>query len=172
MTRVWKTLILVNTMNEYFSESNLNLTESQAQRLMDLIEEIIHCCQERVLFQSKKFLLGPAELRLVLLFKQERYLTVKDIARRLDVAKSRVTKIIDGLIEKKLIQRIHDPEDARIKLISLSPAGQKKFDAIELFIRDIHRNLVMNLKSEDRQSVLASLELLRSSMESVKEKMF
>jgi len=158
-------------MNEIASEVNLKLTQSQAQRLMDLIEEIIHCCQERVLFQSKKFLLTPAEMRLLILFKHERYLTVKDIAQRLDVAKSRVTKIIDGLIEKKLLQRIHDPEDARIKLISLSPAGQKKFDAIEIFIRDIHRNLVVNLKSDERQSVLASLELLRSSMESVKEKM-
>jgi DNA-binding MarR family transcriptional regulator len=105
------------------------------------------------------------------LFKHERYLTVKDIAQRLDVAKSRVTKIIDGLLEKKLIQRIHDPEDARIKLISLTPAGQKKYDAIEIFVKDIHRNLVMNLKSEERQSVLASMELMRSSMESVKEKM-
>jgi DNA-binding MarR family transcriptional regulator len=158
-------------MNEIASEVNLKLTQSQAQRLMDLIEEIIHCCQERVLFQSKKFLLTPAEMRLLILFKHERYLTVKDIARRLDVAKSRVTKIIDGLIEKKLIQRIHDPEDARIKLISLSPAGQKKFNVVEFFIKDIHHNLVVNLKSEERQSVLASLELLRSSMESVKEKM-
>jgi DNA-binding MarR family transcriptional regulator len=138
---------------------------------MDLIEEIIHCCQERVLFQSKKFLLTPAELRLLILFKHERYLTVKDIAQRLDVAKSRVTKIIDGLIEKKLIQRIHDPEDARIKLISLTPAGQKKFDSIEIFVKDIHHNLVMNLRSDERQSVLASMELLRSSMERVKEKM-
>jgi DNA-binding MarR family transcriptional regulator len=158
-------------MNEIDSGVNLKLTQSQAQRVMDLIEEIIHCCQERISFQSKKFLLSPAEFRLVLLFKQERYLTAKDIALRLDVAKSRITKLIDGLIEKRLIQRIQDPEDARIKLISLTPAGQKKFDAIEFFIKDIHHNLVTNLKSDERQSVLGSLELLRSSMEAVKEKM-
>ena len=53
------------------------------------------------------------------------------MAQKLEVAKSRVTKIMEGLIHKKLVQCIDDPEDARVKLIRLTPAGQNKFNEID-----------------------------------------
>lgn len=163
--------MLVNTMNEFDSNNPKRMTHYQASRLKNLIEEISSCCQERVVFQAKKFNLTPAELRSLLLFKDERYLTVTAIAQKLEVAKSRVTKILDGLLKKKMIQRIDDPEDARIRLISLTPVGQKKTKDIDGFMTELHHHLVLTLKPEDRKSVLSSLELLRSSMEVVKERL-
>lgn len=123
------------------------------------------------MFQSQKFNLTPAELRCILLFKSEKYLTVKGIAQELEVAKSRVTKIMEGLIHKKLVQYIDDPKDGRVKLFSLTPAGQRKTDEINGFIKEIHHQLLVNLKMGDREPVLHSLEILRSSMEIVKEKL-
>lgn len=164
-------LILVNTMNNKAIDHSKKLASYQAGRLKELIEEIIHCCQERVYFQSQKFNLTPAELRCILLFKHEKYLTAKRMAEKLEVAKSRVTKIMEGLTHKKLVQCIDDPEDARVKLIRLTPAGEKKSNEIDQFISQIHHQLLINLNSGDRESVLHSLELLYSSMESVKEKL-
>lgn len=166
-----KTSIFVNTMNEKSQDPSQKLTAYQAERLKELIEEIIHCCQARLLFQSRKFDLTLAELRSLLLFKNEKYLTVKGISQELDVAKSRVTKITEGLLKKRLLQRIEDPQDGRIKLISLTADGQKKTEEIQSFIKEIHHYLLTNLKVEDRKAVLASLELLRSSMEVVKGKL-
>jgi DNA-binding MarR family transcriptional regulator len=157
-------------MNEIGNDT-LKVARSQAARLKNLIEEISFCCQERLLLLSKKFDLTPAELRSLLLFKNERYLTVTTIAQKLEVAKSRVTKILDGLLKKMMVQRVDDPEDARVKLISLTPAGQKKTKKIDEFMTDMHHYLVLTLKPEDRKSVLLSLELLRTSMESVKERL-
>ncbi len=157
MTRSIKGLILVNTVNNKSQNNSSKLKEYQAGRLRQLIEEIIHCCQERVLFQSQKFNLTPAELRCILLFTNEKYLTAKGMAQKLEVAKSRVTKIMEGLIHKKLVQCIDDPDDARVKLIRLTPAGQNKFNEIDGFISEIHHQLLMNLNSGDRKSILHSL---------------
>jgi DNA-binding MarR family transcriptional regulator len=159
-------------MNEIELHNPKKTTEYEASRMKNLIEEISFCCQERVSYQSKKFELTPAELRSLLLFKDERYLTVTALAQKLEVSKSRVTKILDGLLKKKMVHRIDDPEDARIKLISLTPAGQKKAKEIDGFMTDLHHHLVLTLKPEDRKSVLASLEMLRASMEVVKERLF
>jgi DNA-binding MarR family transcriptional regulator len=158
-------------MNNKTQNNSSKLKEYQTGRLRQLIEEIIHCCQERVLFQSQKFNLTPAELRCILLFTNEKYMTAKGMAQKLEVAKSRVTKIMEGLIRKKLVQSIDDPDDARVKLIRLTPAGQNKFNEIDCFISKIHHQLLMNLNSGDRTSILHSLELLHSSMEAVKEKL-
>ena len=61
----------------------------------------------------------------------ERYLTVKTISQKLDVAKSRVTKIIEGLMRRKLVERIEDPRDGRVKLITLTSEGHKKSKEIK-----------------------------------------
>jgi DNA-binding MarR family transcriptional regulator len=121
-----------------------------------------------MLYETQKFGLPQAELKCLMLFEIERYLTVKGIAQTMDVAKSRVTKIIDGLLKKKLVQRIDDPRDGRIRLISLTPKGQKKSREIENFLRNIHQKILVQMEHEEKKTMLSSLELLRLSMEAVK----
>jgi DNA-binding MarR family transcriptional regulator len=75
---------------------------------------------------------------------------------------------MDGLSKKGLIQSTEDPNDGRVKLLSLTPAGQKKLKEIGIFIREIHQKILYQIESEQRKAILSSLELLRSSMEAVK----
>jgi DNA-binding MarR family transcriptional regulator len=161
----------VDTMNDFYPTSKEQVARYQAKRLQDLIGDITQCCQEKTLYQANKFGLTQAEMKCLLLFKEERYLTVKGLAQKLEVAKSRVTRIIDGLVKKRLAQRIDDPEDARVILISLTPEGQKQVEALDVFLKDLHHQLLRELKEDDRKNVLASLETLRSSMEVVKQQL-
>lgn len=155
-------------MNYSYAKAPDNLLTYQSRRLQDLIREILQCCQERMLFESRKFGLPQAELKCLMLFDMERYLTVKGIAQKMEVAKSRVTKIMDGLIRKRLIQSTEDPNDGRVKLLSLTPAGQEKLKEIGTFTGEIHQEILHQIDSEQRRTILSSLELLRSSMEAVK----
>ena len=138
-------------------------------RLKNLIKEIVKCCEDRKLYESQKFGLPYAELNCLMQFNGERYLTVKGISLKLDVAKSRVTKIINGLIEKGMVEQINDPKDARVKLISLTPDGQRKSEEIDIFLKEIHQKLLLQMDHDERKNTLSYLELLRSAMESVKE---
>ena len=105
----------------------------------------------------------------MMLFGEERYLTPKGISQKMNVVKSRVTKIINGLVQKKLIQRIKDPEDSRISLLSLTPEGQRKWLEINQFLENVHHAVMLQMSPEQRKTVLVNLEILRSSMEAVKE---
>lgn len=159
-------------MNEnHLQGYNQELVGYQTLRLQDLINEIVQCCEDKRLYESQRFGVPYAELKCLMLFEGERYLTVKGIAQKLDVAKSRVTKLIDGLIQKGLVERIDDPRDGRIKLISLTPAGQRKSDQIADFRREIHSKILLQLSAEERANTLSSLESLRSAMEAVKEEL-
>jgi DNA-binding MarR family transcriptional regulator len=130
---------------------------------------MLKCCEDRKVYESGKFALPYAELKCLLLFDGQRYLTVKDSAQKLEVAKSRVTKIVNGLKEKQLVEEIDDPKDARIKLISLTPAGRTRFNEIAAFQRGLYRTLLLQVDADERKHVLSKLELLRSAMEAVKE---
>ncbi|MFH1240877.1 MAG: MarR family winged helix-turn-helix transcriptional regulator [Pseudomonadota bacterium] len=158
-------------MNETPREINEELLEYQTIRLQGLILEMLECCDDRRLDESKKFGLPYAELKCLMLFKGERYLTVKGIAQKLDVAKSRVTKLIQGLMSKGLIYQIDDPRDARIRLISPSPEGRKISVQVAMFQRDIHRAILLQMDDAERKNTLSCLESLRGAMEAVKKKM-
>jgi DNA-binding MarR family transcriptional regulator len=141
----------------------------QLAQFQELISKLFQCCQERMQYQSEKFDLPDAEIRCLQLFGQERYLTAKGIAHKMNVVKSRVSKIIDGLIKKKLIQRIKDPEDSRISLLSLTPKGQEKLKDINSFLDNIHHQVLLQMAPDQRKAVLTNLDLLKASMESIKE---
>ena len=116
---------MVHTMNENDPHTHTEIPEYQVRQFQGLIAKLFQCCQERMQYQSDKFQLPDAELRCLMLFGEERYLTPKGIAHKMNVVKSRVSRIISGLVRKQLIQRITDPEDSRISLLSLTPRGKK-----------------------------------------------
>jgi DNA-binding MarR family transcriptional regulator len=158
-------------MNEYRENSYPEISQYQLDKFQEIIARLFQCCQERMQYQCERFNLPDAELRCLTLFGEERYLTAKSIAHKMNVVKSRVSKIIDGLISKKLIQRIKDPEDSRISLLSLTPHGQIKLNEINQFLKNIHGQVLSQMAPDQRQSVLTNLDILKASMEAVKEMM-
>jgi len=132
---------------------------------------LFQCCQERMQYQCERFGLPDAEFRCLMLFGKERYLTAKGIALKMNVVKSRVSKIVDGLIKKELIQRIKDPEDSRISLLSLTAEGQEKINNINKFLQNIHYEVLLQMAPDQRKAVLTNLDILKASMEAVKEMM-
>ena len=153
------------------SDIVLEVSDYQLKQFQELIMKLFQCCQERMQYQCERFGLPDAEFRCLMLFGEERYLTAKGIAHKMNVVKSRVSKIVDGLIKKKLIQRIKDPEDSRISLLSLTAEGQKKLSNINGFLQDIHYQVLLQMAPDQRKTVLTNLDILKASMEAVKEMM-
>lgn len=168
-------LIKVHTMNKNAQRNtvdpNTDIPQYQLQQFQALILRLFQCCQERMQYQCDRFDLPDAEFRCLLLFGEERYLTAKGIALKMNVVKSRVSKIVDGLLKKEFIQRIKDPEDSRVSLLSLTPAGNEKLNEINQFLQDVHYQVLRQITPDQRKAVLTNLDILKASMEAVKEMM-
>ena len=158
-------------MNNFKDTTNGDVTGYQLDKFQDLIARLFQCCQERMQYQCERFELPDAEFRCLGLFAHERYLTAKSIAHKMNVVKSRVSKIIDGLIRKNLIQRVRDPEDSRVQLLSLTSEGQKKLNEINYFMNDVYGQVLSRMAPDQRQAMLTNLDILKASMEAVKEMM-
>ncbi len=155
-------------MND-FEKNTINITEYQLNEFQTLINILFQCCQDRLQFQSKRFELPDAELRCLMLFKNERYLTSKNISLTMNVSKSRMTKIIAGLLDKELIKRIKDPEDSRVSLISLTSYGKEKLSEIKAFQDELHQVVLSQVDDDERKKLLTTLDLLKACMETGKE---
>jgi len=155
-------------MNDTSAANDIRVLEYQANKLQELIGELHNCCKERYTKEAKTFEMPQAELRCLMLFEGHKYLTGIEIAGLLEVAKSRATVIIENIEKKGLVQRATDPNDARVKLINLTPTGQKKVREIEEFMFALHQQLLGQIDPGQRTGVITALETLRASMEAIK----
>ncbi len=162
---------IVLTMNDFGTDIKSDVSDYQMEQFQELITKLFQCCQERMQYQCDRFQLPDAELRCLCLFGEERYLTAKGIALKMNVVKSRVSKIIDGLVKKNLIHSIKDPEDSRVSLLSLTSIGQEKLNEINAFSKRIHGRVLSQMAPDQRQAMLTNLDILKASMEAVKELM-
>ena len=162
---------MVHTMNHFKENHSLEISNNQVKQFQTLVTKLFQCCQERLQYQYERFKLPDAELRCLFLFEEARYLTAKGIAYKMNVVKSRVTKIIGGLVKKKLVQRIPDPKDSRITLLSLTSEGQYKLNEIKEFHEYVNYQVLLQMAPEQRKTMLTNLDLLKASMEAVKEMM-
>lgn len=162
---------IVHAMNNFGANRSDDITLFQLEQFQSLVHRLYQCCQERMQYQSDRFNLPDAELRCLMLFGEERYLTPKGIALKMNVVKSRISKIVDGLIKKGLLQRIKDPGDSRVRLLSLTPKGQLKLNEIKTFLDEVHQQVLQQIPPEQRKLLLINLDLLKSSMEAVKDLM-
>jgi DNA-binding MarR family transcriptional regulator len=167
--------VIVHAMNHIANRNTMDDTvdvaEYQLKQFQELILKLFQCCQERMQYQCERFGLPDAEFRCLMLFGKERYLTAKGIAFKMNVVKSRVSKIIEGLLKKKLVQRIKDPEDSRVSLLSLTSEGHEKVNHINKFLNDVHHQVLLQIAPDQRKAVLTNLDILKASMEAVKEMM-
>jgi DNA-binding MarR family transcriptional regulator len=85
---------------------------------------------------------------------------VSEISEYLDVTTAAASQIVDRLVQANLIQRNEDPNDRRAKQIELSAKGkaiiEKGVEARNKWLDD----LAAHLSPQQREQVIASLELL------------
>ena len=70
----------------------------------------------------------PAMTILVILDTAERPLRVGEIATRMQVVGPHVTRQLNTLEKRGIVERVPDPDDQRARLIALTPSGQRLVD--------------------------------------------
>lgn len=158
-------------MNDFQDPLPDKVTPTQLRQFQELMSGLLLCCQERVAYQCERFGLPDAELRCLQLFDGERYLTPGGISRQMSVARSRVTRVLEGLERKNLVRRTPDPGDSRVSLISLTPSGRTKLDEISNFLTAQHSAVLEQFAPEQRQVLVNALGSLKLSMESIRDMM-
>lgn len=144
---------------------------SETPRLRELMSEVVHCCQDRMVYESRRFNLPQAEIKCLMLFAEIGQQTVTQVAQGLDVAKSRASNILSDMAARALVSFDPDPDDGRVKLVSLTDRGKEYAAEIGDFITRIHGAVLSRLEPPERVMVIKSLELLKNAMDSVKEQL-
>ena len=136
----------------------------QAEQMADLTFELLDQCQikrERVAGQLD---LTVAEFKLFRAFRGDDALPANKLADRMELSPSRLTRIIDGLEEKRFVRRDIGSHDRRVMVVSLTEPGKKIQRQLEDTYIRTHQDILKLLPSGAADSVLLAMEKLRDAM--------
>jgi DNA-binding MarR family transcriptional regulator len=101
------------------------------------------------------------EVLLYLSQADERKLPMSALAESTMLTRSGITRLVDGLVEAGLIERVSCPNDARVSYAHLTDAGYEKLrDAGCTHIASIHRLFLEHFSAEEIEQLAALLSRL------------
>ena len=140
-------------------------TDSTAERLANLTFNLLANCQEKEVRLAEVHGLTQAEFRCLRLFGKDENLNNKQIAERMKLSPSRLTRIIDGLVKKEYINREIDPNDRRNMRVTLSKKGKLLVQQLNKAYVDIHNEILEDIEVSQHEPLITAMEHLLSALE-------
>ena len=145
------------------------ITEEQitktAGRLADLTFNLLANCQEKENRLAIQYGLTQAEFRCLRLFNAEETLNNKHIAERMNLSPSRLTRIIDGLVNKGYMSREIEPHDRRNMRVALSEKGVEIVKRLNDAYLGIHKEILSEIEEEQHSPLISAMTQLLSALE-------
>ncbi len=140
-----------------------NDIEFTAEKLADLTFQLLASCQEKEDRLAKQYNLNKAEFRCLRNMIEHEYLNNKEIAERMKLSASRLTRIIDGLVRKGYVKREIQPNDRRNMQIYLSEKGIDFVKQLNRAYVNIHTQILSDIdKNQHKPLIEAMTNLLKS----------
>jgi len=142
----------------------------KAEALANLTFNLLARCQEKENHLAEAHNLLEAEFKCFRIMSSEESLNNKDIAKRMKLSPGRVTRIMDGLVEKGYMEREIDKDDRRNMIITLSRKGKILAHKINGSYVKIHQEILQDIDTSQHKSLIKAMEHLHAAVERWLEK--
>lgn len=92
-------------------------------------------------------------------------MSMVQLARKMFLDKSTMTRVVDGLIERELVERRLDENDRRVIYIALTAAGRKVLENIRRQQMSSLRLILERIPVNERQKLLEGLEIFSHAVQ-------
>jgi DNA-binding MarR family transcriptional regulator len=131
-----------------------------ASKLADLTFKLLANCQEKEARLAENYGLTQSEFRCLRLFNKNDVLNNKQVAERMNLSPSRLTRIIDGLVAKGYIIRQIEPSDRRNMKVELSKRGKVIVQKLNDAYVNIHKEILEDIDRSQHKPLISAMENL------------
>ena len=146
-----------------------NQLTSQAHEIAAIMKALVECCTDREATGYSQFGLTVAEGRFLQALSEQHFSSPSAAAQILSVARSRITQIVNGLVNKGLIQRSELEGDRRFQSLRLTEKGRETRHHIDVYLEDIHVRLLSSFEGNKRQALIQDLNLLKEKIDIIRQ---
>jgi DNA-binding MarR family transcriptional regulator len=94
-------------------------------------------------------------------------ITVSEVARRIGIVKSHVSKIVDQLVQQGYVEKRADPTDQRLLRIYITQEAKQKMTDFFHLAQGIWAQILADVPEEEQAGVVRSLEVLLAALQKV-----
>jgi DNA-binding MarR family transcriptional regulator len=106
-----------------------------------------------------------AQAYTLLTLPQAGQITMNELSAKMGLASSTMTRMIDQLVTKGLVQRQHDEEDRRVVWVKLTAKGQRVQHTLDRAQRELFEGSLNQISEEERARILHALKSLNDLFE-------
>ncbi|MDP3149152.1 MAG: MarR family transcriptional regulator [Ignavibacteria bacterium] len=136
-----------------------------ASKLADLTFKLLSSCHEKEERLATQQYLTLAEFRCLRQINEIENINNKEIAERMDLSASRLTRIIDGLVAKGYVIREIEPNDRRNMRLYLSENGKEFTRKLNDAYVDIHAQILGDIETGQHKPLITAMTGLLSAVE-------
>ena len=141
------------------------MAQTQVERFHHQMLEVIKRYQFRDRNQATCSGVSVSQCYIIETLHRHGPLTMKELAEKMRLSVSTITRVIGPLIQKQLIRRDEDPQDRRIRVIELTAAGESVFETNWRSILDSEKTILEQFAPEYREMLIDFLAKLNSAMD-------
>jgi len=125
-----------------------------------LSKEVYDLCSKKEMIRRKCLSLGRMECDLLnYLNNVDKAICMNDLSVELKVSHSRITRIIDTLVRKKLVKRFPSKKDRRSWLAEITEKGKKANQQTILDFMNIQEDLIIRLPQDKIEKIYQHIKL-------------
>lgn len=136
-----------------------------AEMLANLTFNLLARCQEKESRLAKQHNLLEAEFKCLRLMSSEENPNNKEIAEKMNLSPSRITRIMDGLIKKGYMFREINNADRRNMVLSLSKRGKNLTTRLNNAFIEIHQDILNEIDEKQHAPLIIAVENLHLAID-------
>ncbi len=125
------------------------------QRLIHALVRNYERCEEMCLVQQD---VTVSQAYTLLALPQDGSVTMNELSETMGLANSTMTRMVDQLVNKRLVHRHHDEQDRRIVWVGLITKGQQLRRTLERAQREFFEGTVKGIGKDECANLLHALE--------------
>ena len=138
--------------------------KSNAAKLAEIAFTLLGDCAKKEVQFAKRFGLTTAEFHCLRFINSGEVINNKDLANRLNLSPGRLTRIINGLVQKKYVTRNLDPDNRRSLRVALSKKGEQMVAQLKDAYLSIHEEILSDIDPKIHKELINGMTHLLSAL--------
>lgn len=139
--------------------------KTPSAQLSGITTRLFSNCFEKESRHVAKFNITLVESRCLRILFDLKSLAVKDLAHHMTLSSSRITRVIDGLVDKKLVVRQPAENDRRMFILSLSKKGENLTRRLITTHEELHKEILNGIPPHYQEQIINSIDMLNKAIE-------
>jgi len=121
-------------------------------------------------FANRDYQLSAQDFGILYRLSKQGPMTQVEIAALMMRDKTTITRRIDGLVKKGLVERNPDPDDRRYYRIGLTVAGEAALTVLIPLVSEFQQELLRDIPDADKQATINTLKYMSNQLISYKNR--